>query len=179
MKKLVLAFLALILINAASVFGFQTSTEWIKYDSPEGRYSVLVPSQPKLTTQEAANADGGKVPQYLAAVGDSTGSYLIGYFDLTPGGTYSLDKGRDGIVNAINGTLISEGDISLGGKPGRELKIAAVGSDKVDYVVFARVYSMDKRIYILQFIIAKSDDDKTAAANSGRYFDSFKVTKAP
>ena len=179
MKNLVLAFLALILINAASVFGFQTSTEWIKYDSPEGRYSVLVPSQPKLTTQEAANADGGKVPQYLASASDANALFLIAYFDLVPATTFSLDKARDGMLKAVNGTLVSEGSISLGGNPGRELKASVTGTDGVDYLVYAKVYDLDQRVYILQFIIAKTADDGVAAAKAAKYFDSFKVTKAP
>ena len=179
MKRLVPKVLAFILIGSASVSAFQGSTEWIKYESLEGRYSVQLPGQPKVSTQETANASGDKFPQYLAGVSDRTGYYAVGYFDLTPGGTYSLDKGRDGIVDAVKGTLVSEADISLGGSPGRELKLAVVGPDKLDYIVYGRVYQVDRRVYSLVFIIGKSDDNTEAAANSTKYFDSFKVTKAP
>jgi hypothetical protein len=179
MKKFALTLLAMILINAASVFAFQTSTEWLKYDSREGRYSVLVPSQPTLTSQEAAAASGEKFPQYLASSSDQNALYLVAYFDLAPGATFSLDKARDGMLKAVNGTLVSEGSISLGGRPGRELKAAVTGPDGVDYVVYARVYDMEKRVFILQFIIAKSADDSAAAAKSSKYFDSFKVITTP
>ena len=173
------AAILIIVISAAVAFGAQASGDWIKYTSPEGRYSVLLPAQPKLSTQEAANADGQKFQQYLAQVNDPTGYYLTGYFDLLSGDTYSLDKGRDGIIRGVNGALVSEGEISLGGNPGRELKISLVGPDKVDYLVYARMFNIDKRVYILQFIIAKSEDNKASAANTARFFDSFKTIKTP
>ena len=179
MKRLVPAFLALILINSGSVFGFQGSSEWVKYNSSEGRYSVLLPTQPKITTQEAATAEGEKFPQYMASSSDSSALFLIGYFDYVPGITFSLDKARDGMVQAVKGTLISEGSISLGGSPGRELKVSATGADGVEYLVQARFYDMGKRVYVLQFIFAKAADDGGSAAKSAKYFESFRVIKTP
>jgi hypothetical protein len=165
------------LIQPFSVLAFQGATEWIKYDSPEGRYSLSVPAQPKLTTQESAAASGEKFPQYLANVYDGNNLFLIAYFDLPPETTYSLDKARDGMLSAVKATLISEGSISLDGTTGRELKASVAGPDGVDYLVYARIYNVERRVYILQFIVAKSADDSVAAARSAKYFNSFKVTK--
>ena len=50
MKRLVVA--VLLFVTTGVGFGFQVSGGWIKYNSPDGRYSVLIPTQPKLTTQE-------------------------------------------------------------------------------------------------------------------------------
>lgn len=179
MKKCLTAIL-LLLIGASFALSVQKPAEWIKYTSPEGRYSVLVPTQPKLDTQESAiTADGEKFTQYKAAVSDGNGLYLIGYFDHFPGTTFSLDKARDGMVGAIKGTLLSESAISLGGSPGRELKVTANSSDGTELLLRARFYDVDKRVYVLQFIIPKSEDDNATVEKTARFFDSFQVTKTP
>ncbi|HXM33587.1 MAG TPA: hypothetical protein VN920_00230 [Pyrinomonadaceae bacterium] len=175
MKQIVLTLLVLILISAGSVPGFQGSSEWIKYDSAEGHYTVELPTQPKLKTQEAVNASGEKFQQYMASASDPNAVFLVGYFDYAPGTAFSLDKARDGMVQAVKGTLLSEGSISLEGSPGRELKVSATGPDGVEYLVQARFYDMGKRVYVLQFIIAKAYDS-ASTAKAARYFESFKVT---
>ena len=38
----------LILISATLAYGIQAETEWIKFTSPEGRFSLLLPHEPKL-----------------------------------------------------------------------------------------------------------------------------------
>lgn len=179
MKQLLVTLFALFLLDVIPVFGFQDSSEWIKYDSSEGRYSVLLPSQPKLSTQEASAASGEKFPQYIASASDAKAVFLTGYFDHIPGATFSLDKARDGMVQSVKGTLISDASIALAGNPGREFKFSATGTDGVEYLVQARFYDVDQRVYLLQFIIAKSEDDKAAAEKAAKYFDSFKVIKAP
>src|ERR1700687_5864200 len=98
---------ALVLISAALLFGLQAQTDWIKYNSPEGRYSILLPGEPKLSTQEGTTKEGQKFPQYLAASPDSSDALcMVGYFDVAAGLTFSFDNGRDGMVAAIKGTLI-------------------------------------------------------------------------
>lgn len=178
MKRIVLALIGLLLISANAA-GIQSAGEWVKYDSPEGHYSVLLPGQPQVTTQEAATADGEKFPQYMAKAADASALFLVGYFDHVPGTTFSLDKARDGMLAAIKGTLVSEGPITLDGSAGRELQIMATGSDGVEYVVRARFYDTDKRVYVLQFIIAKSAEDSSSTAKAAKYFDSFKVSSTP
>jgi hypothetical protein len=177
MQKIAVA--VLLLISTEVGFGFQGSSEWIKYNSPEGRYSVLVPIQPKLSTQESATADGEKFTQYKATVIDANAVFLAGYFDHVPGTTFSLDKARDGMVGAVKGTLLSESAISLGGYPGLELKVSAKGSDGTEFLMRARFYDVDKRVYVIQFILPRSEDGSASAEKAARYFDSFQVTKTP
>jgi hypothetical protein len=172
-KKKTLA-ACLVLMMAALANGFQSATEWVKYDSKEGRYSVLVPGKPELTSQEGTVPTGEKVVQYMAKVADSNGLYLVGYFDVLPGNTYSLDKGRDGMVSAVNGTLLSEDAISLGGYAGRELKVAAKNSD-YELVVRVRLYEIGGRVYILQHAFLKAADTPALAEKTTKFFDSFKV----
>ncbi len=172
--------IALVLISAVLLCSGCKSrtTDWIKYNSPEGRYSILLPGEPKLSTQESAMATGEKFTQYIAASRDSSGAVcMVGHFDFPPGTTFSFDDGRDGMVAAVKGTLISEKTISLGSYPGRELKVSAMGADGNGYIVRARFYHTGLRVYVVQMIIAKSSDGPGADAKSVKYFDSFQVTK--
>ncbi|MFN2497505.1 MAG: hypothetical protein ABR557_00275 [Pyrinomonadaceae bacterium] len=81
------------------------------------------------------------------------------------------------MVNGVKRTLLSQSTISLGANPGREMKVAAKTEEGAEYLLHTRFYDVDKRIYILQFLILKTDNDSTAAANAAKYFDSFKVLK--
>lgn len=177
MKKI--AGVLLLLISTGPGFAFQNSSEWIRYNSPEGRYSVLLPSQPKVGTQESATADGTKFTQYKAMVIEGDSVLLVGYFDHVPGTAFSLDQGRDGMVEAVKGVLLSESAISLGGKPGRDLKVVAKSKEGIEFLLRARFYDIDKRVYVLQLIFPKSEDDNAVAAKCAKFFDSFQVTKTP
>jgi hypothetical protein len=183
------AVILLLLMSASLALSGQTPDDWIAYTSPEGRYSVSLPAQPKLSTQEATATTGEKFPQYLASVVD-TGDvlFMIGYFDTLPGTAFSADAARDGMVKRINGTLISETPISLDGYSGRELKVSttptpqppaegAKPAEPVQYIVRARFYEADKRIYIVQLIFPKSLESDALAAKATKYFDSFQVVK--
>lgn len=163
----------LVLMSATLANGFQTA--WVKFAPAEWRCSVLVPQQPTLSTQELTTATGTKFTQYLARTSDPDSAYGLSYFDYTADMTFSLDKGRDGMVSAVDGTLLSETEISLGGYPGREIKIAAK-SNGFDLLVRARVYHVGNRIYVLQHMTTKQNDTPAIAAKTARFFDSFKVT---
>ncbi len=186
MKKF-LTSIQLLLLTSALALGVQQPASWITYASPEGRFSVSLPQQPKVRTQESTTADGEKFPQYLASVAEADGVvYMLGYFDLMPGTIFSADVARDSMVKTINGRLIGESAISLGGYPGHDLKVAlkvpaapAAGEPAaaVEYIDRARIYEADKRIYILQIIFPKALEGDDLAARVNRYFDSFQVVK--
>lgn len=180
-----LASIQLLLLTAALALGFQQPASWITYTSPEGRFSVSLPQQPKVRTQESTTADGEKFPQYLASVAEADGVvYMLGYFDLMPGTIFSADVARDSMVKTVNGRLIGESAISLGGYPGHDLKVAlkvpaapAPGEPAAEYIDRARIYEADKRIYILQIIFPKALESDGLTARVNRYFDSFQVVK--
>jgi hypothetical protein len=173
-KKKTLA-ACLLLMLASFTNGFQNSAEWVRYTSTEGRYSALVPHQPKLTSQEATAPGGEKFTQYMAQAGDANSVYVVGYFDYAPNMVFSLDKARDGMLAASKGTLLKEEVISLGGNPGRELKVSTKNGG-FDLLVRVRFYEIGRRIYVVQHIFQKSSDTPAVAAKTARFFDSFKVT---
>lgn len=175
MKRRVTTTLAAILFCATAVYAAQDATRWIKYDSAEGRYSILLPKEPELDTQDAQNSDGVQFKQHLASVSDGTSFYMISYFDYAPQINYSFDKGRDGMVAAVKGQLLSESNISLGVHAGRELKVSATDSQGTDFIIHARFYDVNRRIYVLQRIYQRERDDAANSQVTSKYFDSFQA----
>jgi hypothetical protein len=90
--------------------------------------------------------------------------------------TFSFDKARDGMIAKIKGTLLAEKEISLGGYPGREVKVAAKGSDDTDYIALARYYVVGERIYVVEVVFPK-DSESASTGNIAKFFDSFAVAK--
>jgi len=168
-------FAVLFVFIGSALVSAQTHDEWIKYDSKEGRYSVLLPSEPTVDSQGATSNSGNKFTQYKATVTGANVVYMIGYFDYSPPTTFTLDKGRDGMVTAVKGTLLSERAISLGGAPGREIHVGAKDESGLEFVIFARFYDIDHRVYVVQFITTKAGEAADMKAN--KYFDSFQVVK--
>jgi hypothetical protein len=168
--------LAIFLLLTVATFasGFQNSPEWPKYTSIEGRYNVLLPKQPKLSAQEGTASTGEKMVQHMAQVSDADSLYSLAYFDYGTGMTFSLDKALAGVVESVNGTLLSQQAISLSGYGGREFRVAAKHQN-MDILLRGRVYDIGGRVYILQHLFKKVDDTAGIAAKTTRFFDSFKV----
>ena len=150
-----------------------------RYTSPEGRYTVLLPKEPSLSSQQIKAPDGSPIPQYLAMVADGAGLLMIGYFDYASDVTFSLDKGRDGMVTSIRGTLLDEHSMSLGGAPGRQIKVAAKTEEGLEFIDRARFYDVKPRVYVLQCIFPKAMDSSAIAERCDQFFDSFRVRTTP
>ena len=151
----------------------------VRYTSPEGRYTVLLPTQPKLSSQQVTAADGTPMTQYMATASGPMGMLMIAYFDYPSGIVFSLDKARDGMINSINGTLVDEHSMSLGGAPGRQLKIMAQTEQGLEFIDRARFYDVKPRVYVLQCITPKTQDSPAIAERCEQFFDSFRVRSTP
>ena len=150
-----------------------------RYTSPEGRYTILLPKQPNLSTQQISAPDGSPIPQYMAMVADGNGMLMVAYFDYQSDVVFSLDKGRDGMISAIKGTLLDEHSMSLGGAPGRQIKVAATTEQGFEFIDRARFYDVKPRVYVLQCIFPKSMDSAAIAERCDQFFDSFRVRSTP
>lgn len=173
--------LLILVMSAAFACGTKVPVGWTTYSSPEGRYSVLFPGKPELSTEQAPAHTGETLTQYFAICTDPDAGgdvvYNVAYFDLAPSMAYSFDEARDGYVKAVNGTLQSEKTIQFKGFPGRELKATANSSGK-DFSLMARLILVEKRVYMVQFIFTKSYDAARAADKSATFFNSFALTNS-
>ena len=155
----------------------QPQTQPLRYNSPEGRYSIMFPSQPKLSTQNMTDASGQPYVQYMAMASDADTLLMVAYFDYGSGIVFSLDKARDGMVQALGGTLLDEQSISLGGAPGRQLKIAGT-TQGIEFIDRVRFFDVNRRIYVLQCMAQRRADGPTSAERCEQFFDSFRTQTA-
>ena len=167
----------LVLISATYACALQMPGDSTKYTSSEGRYNVLFAGEPKLSTQETTATTGEKMTQHLAMSSSPENICMVGYFDLQPKMTFTFDKGRDGMVAAVKGTLLAETAITLSGYSGREIKVVAKLDDGKDYLFLVRYYQAGDRIYFLQFIVPQASEDASADRRA-KYFGSFQIEKA-
>ena len=151
----------------------------LRYTSPEGRYSVLLPAQPTLSSQQVSAPDGTPMTQYMVSAAGNMGMVMVAYFDYAADVVFSLDKARDGMVTSIQGSLLDEHSMSLGGAPGRQLKISARTEQGMEFIDRARFYDVKPRVYVLQCISPKSIDSAAIAERCEQFFDSFRVRSTP
>ena len=187
MKKLIISLVVLLVVSTTNFSQEHSSNTpptannskdgWLSYTSPEGRYSVSLPTQPKLESQQASNDEGLKFTQFMATSMSKKAVHMIGYFDLGENVDYNLDKGRDGLVSGVKGTLVSESAISLGGYPGRAVRVSAKAGDGEDFVSQARIYLVKNRVYVVQFLsLSVNTNEPEVVEAAKKYFDSFSIT---
>jgi hypothetical protein len=173
--------LGIFLLGGAFACGAQKDANWIRYNSTEGRYSVLFPGKPELTKEDAPARTGEKLAEYFAICTDPDGGedvvYMTAYFDLAPNMGYSFDESRDGMLKAANATLQSEKKIQIGGYEAREIKASGSRGGK-DFVLIARFVLVDKRVYLIEFVYPKTFEAARAAEKGAKFFDSFALTNS-
>lgn len=148
-----------------------------RYNSPEGRYTISLPGEPRLNSQNVTTPDGAPLTQYMAMVADGKGMLMVAYFDYASDVQFNLDKARDGMVNSIRGSLIDEHSISLGGEPGRQIRVLGRTEQGMEFVDRARFYDVKPRVYVLQCLIPKMLDGPAIAERCNQFFDSFRARK--
>ena len=156
-----------------------TDTEWIKFNSPEGRFSVLLPHEPKFESIAASGSDA--VTNYRYSVLENGYGFICEYFDVeSTGGDVQgfLDVTRDGIVRGAGATKLGEEKITLKTYPGRELQMALTVNEGTEMTIVTRIYLVNKRLYSITFLHLKSMDATDAAALSKKFFSSFDVKPA-
>jgi len=163
----------LILMTATFTGGFQRSPEWVTHTSAEGRYSVLFPEQPKLTTQELTGPTEQKYTQYEAGSQDSGGRYKIKHFEHPATLVYSLAKIRENL-KAV-GELLSTNEITVAGAPGFESRFLIKGDPGDEYLMRVRVFIIQRRVYTLTHFVNKRVDSPAVAEKADKFFNSFKV----
>lgn len=148
-----------------------------RYNSPEGRYTISMPAEPRLNSQNVTTPDGAPLTQYMAMVADGSGMLMVAYFDYGGDIQFNLDKARDGMVSSIRGALLDEHSISLGGAPGRQIKVLGRTEQGMEFVDRARFYDVRPRVYVLQCLIPKTLDSPAIAERCDQFFDSFRARK--
>ncbi len=172
MKKPIVA----LMLVALLLFAGCEATPWKEFESKEGGFSVMMPGPP-AEKRQTFNTQLGSVDARFFTVEAERGSsvYMVVYGDYPEALMATEDKGllldaaRDGAVGNIQGTLLSEREISIGGHPGRELQVQS-SDGKLSLQI--RIYLVGSRQYQVVMVSPKSS---TPAADRDRFFDSFKL----
>jgi len=147
------------------------ATGWVKFNSDEGHFTVLMPETPTDKT-ETSDSSHGPYTTHLFVVRDTTSVYLIGWVDYDPSFNFNpqaeLEANRDNFVKGISGTLLTTRPTTFDGYSA--LEFTAETSDRT---FKSRVFLVGRRPYQLVVGSPKGMDD---SAIVNRFFNSFKVS---
>jgi len=147
------------------------ATGWVKFNSDEGHFTVLMPETPTDKT-ETADSSHGPYTTHLFIVRDTTSVYLIGWVDYDPSFNFNrqaeLEANRDNFVKGVSGTLLTTRPATIDGYSG--LEFTAETSDRI---FKSRVFLVGRRPYQIVVGSPKGMDD---SAIVNRFFNSFKVS---
>jgi len=168
--------MALLMALAAALAGCE-STPWKDFHSKEGGFSVSMPGTP-VEKRQAFHTQAGPVEARFFTVEADRGSmvYMVVYGDypealmVTGDREMLLDAARDGAVGNIQGRLVSERALSLGGHPGRELQVL---SSDGRLALRMRIYLVNSRQYQ---VVAVAPKELRSTEDRDRFLDSFRLT---
>jgi len=147
------------------------ATGWVKFNSDEGHFTVLMPETPTDKT-ETSDSSHGPYTTHLFIVRDTTSVYLIGWVDYDPSFNFNrqaeLEANRDNFVKGISGTLLTTRPTTIDGYSA--LEFTAETSDRI---FKSRVFLVGRRPYQIVVGSPKGMDD---SAIVNRFFNSFKVS---
>jgi hypothetical protein len=162
----------------------QQGPEWETFNSPEGRFSILTPTKPKVEVKEV-DSEVGKLTLYTYASNSRAAYFMVSYADYPIDVTGDrreavLDGVRGGVIKGIEGELISEKKITItssGGEaatsyPGREF-YAAKTIEGSETVFTWRIYLVGRRLY--QMVAATTKANSTTP-DIQKYLTSFELT---
>src|ERR1044072_8826935 len=145
---------------------------WVKFTSPNGRFSVLMPEIPPEKTETTDSANG-PYTTHLFVVRDTTSVYLIGWVDYDPSFNFNrqaeLEANRDNFVKGIKAALLSSKATTIDGYNAVEFT-----AETTDRIFKSRVFLVGRRPYQIVIGSPKGMDD-TALVE--RFFNSFKISR--
>lgn len=163
---------------AATAAPAPTATSLKLFNSPEGKFSVWLPGDPKVDSQ-TVDAAGMKIKVTMYTISSGTGAYIAGFNDypaeMMKGTDLQnlLDGARDGGLKNINATLVNETKIDKDGFPGRDITAKANAQGK-DYNMRMRVYIVNNRLYQT---MALYEPGKMSDADIAQFLNSFTLMK--
>ena len=143
---------------------------WVVVAPEGGGFTVEMPGEATFQTQ-TAQTDLGPIELHLATFGNDDGAYFASWSDYPAGSitdpVASLLGARDGAVQNINGTLVTDGPIEREGLQGHSLTATVAGG-----TYQAEIFLDGDRIF--QLGIASADG--ATGFDADRFFASFKRT---
>ena len=178
MLKKISAATSIILLVSCVAVAFQTDKAWPTFDSPEGRFSVLMPTKPTVETKDIDSAVG-KLTMYAYSSSSSVGYFMVSFGDYPREAVDAaqreavLDGVRGGVLKGLEAEIISDEKITFEGYPGREFK--AKRTLEGNEIVFNwKIVLVGRRLYQLA---AATSKDNAGSPEIAKFLTSFKLPK--
>jgi len=126
-------------------------SEWTRYDSEAGRFSVLFPGPPE-TREAPLDTEVGQLTLYATLYEQRDKVFTIMYGDYPESFVTQsdpadiLEGGVEGMVASKQGTKLQDRNISIDGYPGREI---VYRNPNPDITVKARLFMVQNRLYMV------------------------------
>jgi hypothetical protein len=151
------------------------ATDWQRYDSPKGGYSVMFPGQPQESADELTTPTG-KVEVVLVRYQDDLKGrvYLASHnpIPIPEGSSFDIESGldstRDSIARELAAKVLDEKQIDQEGSPGREFAMNREGQ----FSAKARIFYADGVLY--QAIVG-TQDENLAAPEVEKFLESMQL----
>jgi hypothetical protein len=116
-----------------------------EFTPEEGGFTVLMPGKPQKKSLNIPTAQGN-LPGVAYGVEVPNGAFVVGYFDIPPGGQYDCLAGVRGVADQFQGEVTVAQEGTFAGGAGREFEIAA---RKPKGYVCGRIFVVRNRVYML------------------------------
>jgi hypothetical protein len=150
------------LVAAMLLFGVAATAETGELQpciSTEGKFSILLPGGPQVSSQVITMASGRTtaVTTFILETDNGNCVYFVSYNDYSPADANGLDQdilalARDGAVANVSGTLASDQPITLKGFPGR----AFAGTTANGLAFDEHIYLVGHRLYQVLIVTDKN-----------------------
>lgn len=156
----------------------QTPPTWQTFDSPEGRFTILMPSKPKVEVKDIDSAVG-KLTMYSYSSNNNAGYYMISFGDYPNEPTDAahsqriLEGVRGGVLKGLEAEVTTDESIPFEGYPGREFKAKRTveGSE----VIFSwKIVLAGRRLYQVAAVTTTAN---AQSPDITKYFTSFHLKK--
>ncbi len=160
-------------------FQYLNRTKYQEFESTVGGFLVRTPVKLKEEMQ-TIDTPAGKLELYMFSGQKNQIGYVVGYMDYPQELASSspqelLDNARNGAVNNLlgnlQGKLVSETRVSIGGNPGREI-VGDAKTSGVDMTLKQRCFLVQNRLFILSVSAQKSTD---GIKESDSFLESFRL----
>ena len=147
---------------------------WQTYVAPDGTFSIDLPGESTLSTNQAPLEGGGNIIFHvISATPTRSRAYSCAYVDLENNSQRSTDQvlesARDGSLRKVQGTLLKQNQLTFQGFPGLQFQARARGNSLMD----SRMVLVGKRLYMLVAIV--TNEERNEAKTVQRTFDSLKL----
>ena len=155
-----------------------TQSQWEKFSSPEGKFSILMPVKPTQEKQTTGSSSLSlETNLFKASSNSNQATYSVSYTDfprelaqLPP--SFLFDSLSSRFTSDRKLKLLKQQDIKLNEYPGKEFQFEAPGETIITY----RAYLVDNRLYQVISEIPKSAGN-ASSSDSEKFLNSFQLLK--